>query len=582
MKAVRLVAILCLLMCIALPSFAQDKVLVDLKRFRPRQLKMAGFELGGETKLSVNAVGIRHRNRQHDLRLSSAWILNADTRDVVWTLRDANSDEMPNDLREYKDSIRLPKGRYEVYFASFPMYREEGMDFDFGELRDSIGEWWDDLFDRDFDYDDYRDAAREFKIVIRGAGTPFDKGQVLEYQQGLSKGAVLAATGLRKNHYEATTMKLDRDMELQIYAIGEVRKDGNYDFAWIVDTKTRDTVWRLDYRNSEPAGGARKNRMYKDTISLPKGEYAVFCVTDDSHDTGKWNSTPPYDPYYWGLTIQAADPNMGRNASLAEYKDVDEGKVVVEFTRLGDSEFEGMGFTLKKSMKLRVYAIGEGRDGDMYDYSWIIDADTRETVWKMKFRDTEHAGGASKNRMVDQVITLEKGNYIAYAVTDGSHSYPRWNASAPFDRKRWGLTVVAESGNMRDVSEYVEEEDKNVLAKIVRVGDRVNERESFTLDRSHDVVIYAIGEGSDGRMYDYAWIESAETGRVVWEMTYRRTDHAGGARKNRMINDTIKLDAGEYYVYYESDGSHSFRSWNANPPADRMNWGVTIKLTKAR
>ena len=67
-------------------------------------------------------------------------------------------------------------------------------------------------------------------------------------------------------------------------------------------------------------------------------------------------------------------------------------------------------------------------------------------------------------------------------------------------------------------------------------------------------------------MDDYAWIEEAGTGRVVWEMTYRMTEHAGGAKKNRMFNDTIRLDKGEYVVYYETDGSHSYEDWNASPP----------------
>jgi hypothetical protein len=69
-------------------------------------------------------------------------------------------------------------------------------------------------------------------------------------------------------------------------------------------------------------------------------------------------------------------------------------------------------------------------------------------------------------------------------------------------------------------------------------------------------------------------------GRVVWEMTYRMTDHAGGANKNRVFNDTIALEAGEYTVHYESDGSHSFGHWNASPPDDAVNWGVTVTLAK--
>ena len=80
----------------------------------------------------------------------------------------------------------------------------------------------------------------------------------------------------------------------------------------------------------------------------------------------------------------------------------------------------------------------------------------------------------------------------------------------------------------------------------------------------------------DNEMYDYAWIED-DRGKVVWEMTYRKTDHAGGAKKNREYGGELKLDAGEYTVYFESDGSHSFNRWNARPPDDFLNWGVTLK-----
>jgi hypothetical protein len=570
-----------LLTSFVIPSLAKETVLSDLHRFRPRQLKMAGFVLDSEQTVSVSAIGIRDRREEQDLRLSHAWILNAETRGVVWTLKDADSKKKSKTLREYSDTVDLPKGRYEVYYSSFPMFRNEGADFEYGELRDVISEWWDDIFDRDFDYDDYEDAARDFKIEVRGQGSPLGSAEVREFQASLGGGAIVSSVALMKNHYEAMTLTLKKPMDLQVYAVGELRKESTYDNSWIINTKTRERVWNFNYRNSEPAGGARKNRMFKDTISLPAGEYAVFCVTDDSHDARKWNSAPPYDPYFWGLTIQPADASMQRYATISDYEDVQAKNAIVTFTSLRDDEFESGGFTLKKPMKLRVYAIGEGTGDDMADYSWIIDADTRKTVWKMEYDETDHAGGARKNRMIDDLIELGKGNYIAFATTDDSHSYRRWNAAAPYDRKHWGLTIVVEQGNMRDVAEYAEEEDKNVLAKIVRVGNRAEERERFELSRKTPISIYALGEGSNGRMYDYAWIENARTGKVVWEMSYRQTDHAGGARKNRQFNDMVKLDAGEYFLYYESDGSHSYAHWNASPPADRMNWGVTIRLAKA-
>lgn len=83
-------------------------------------------------------------------------------------------------------------------------------------------------------------------------------------------------------------------------------------------------------------------------------------------------------------------------------------------------------------------------------------------------------------------------------------------------------------------------------------------------------------------MHDYAWIEAAPTGRVVWEMTYGVTEHAGGAKKNRVFDDTLRLEAGEYVVHYESDGAHSAERWNASPPSDPTGWGVTIRMVEEK
>ena len=81
-------------------------------------------------------------------------------------------------------------------------------------------------------------------------------------------------------------------------------------------------------------------------------------------------------------------------------------------------------------------------------------------------------------------------------------------------------------------------------------------------------------------MFDYGWIEEAKSGKLVWEMTYWMTDHAGGAKKNRMVSTVITLQPGEYELNYESDGSHSFNDWNSDPPEDRIHWGITLYREK--
>jgi hypothetical protein len=115
-----------------------------------------------------------------------------------------------------------------------------------------------------------------------------------------------------------------------------------------------------------------------------------------------------------------------------------------------------------------------------------------------------------------------------------------------------------------------------VLVEIVQVRDDERLNESFTLDKDTKLRVFALGEGDDGEMVDYGWIKNIETEKVVWEMTYRNTENAGGDKKNRMYNDTIILPKGSYRIYYETDGSHSYRRWNASPPHDQEKYGISL------
>ncbi len=572
----RIAPILFVLLIVAstAPAIVQGKTLTELQRIRPHELAVGGFILDGEEEVSIEAVGFRSRRRRDDILLSSAWILNARSREVVWELGDADSKRKSQHLLEYCDEVNLPPGRYEVYYSSFPHH---GDGWDIHGVGDLISGVIHGFRGRGFDFGDYKRASRQFSIVVKGDGLSQSRDDIERYHDELRDRALVSVAGIEGDHYESISLKLDKKMDLEIYAVGELMKNGNYDCSWIVDTDTNERVWEFNYRNSDPAGGARKNRMLRDIVTLPAGSYAVFCVTDDSHHTGDWNSPPPDDPCFWGLTIQTADASMKRHAQTGEYENIDADNVVVELVKLRDSDFRSQGFTLRKPMKLRVYAVGEGSDRIMHDYGWIQNANTHGVVWEMDYRDTEHAGGAKKNRVIDEIIELDKGDYIACAATDGSHSYNDWNASPPYDRTRWGLTLVIADGSREDIAAYDEKEDESLLARIVGVGDNERKRERFTLERDTKVRIYALGEGSRGEMCDYAWIEDDRTGRVVWEMTYRMTGHADGARKNRVFNDTVSLDAGEYIVFYETDDSHSFDAWNATPPTDRWSWGVTIR-----
>lgn len=121
----------------------------------------------------------------------------------------------------------------------------------------------------------------------------------------------------------------------------------------------------------------------------------------------------------------------------------------------------------------------------------------------------------------------------------------------------------------------VELSKKTPLAEIARVADEKNETVEFTLAREQRVRIYAAGEGFGGQMYDYGWIENAETGKTVWEMKEAETTHAGGAGKNRGVDTIVPLPAAKYRLRYKSDDSHSFDRWNSLPPTVNF-WGIAL------
>jgi CubicO group peptidase (beta-lactamase class C family) len=114
-----------------------------------------------------------------------------------------------------------------------------------------------------------------------------------------------------------------------------------------------------------------------------------------------------------------------------------------------------------------------------------------------------------------------------------------------------------------------------VIAEIVQVLDNEDKTVAFSLAKSQDVRIFAIGEGQPGEMFDYGWIEDADKGSRVWEMQEPKTAHAGGAGKNRIIDTVITLPAGNYKLRYKSDDSHAFDHWNSLPP-DINFWGIAV------
>jgi CubicO group peptidase (beta-lactamase class C family) len=114
--------------------------------------------------------------------------------------------------------------------------------------------------------------------------------------------------------------------------------------------------------------------------------------------------------------------------------------VIAQIVQVLDNEDKSVAFNVASSQEVRIFAIGEGQPGQMFDYGWIEDVDKGSRVWEMQEPRTVHAGGAGKNRKVDVVITLPAGNYKLRYKTDDSHAFDHWN-SLPPDINFWGIAV---------------------------------------------------------------------------------------------------------------------------------------------
>ena len=250
-------------------------------------------------------------------------------------------------------------------------------------------------------------------------------------------------TKLGNDEMRSTSFTLKEEAAIRVYAIGE--RSYSYkqmaDYGWIINTKTREKIWNMDADRTEHAGGAEKNRLIDEVITLPKGTYTVFFQTDGSHSYDGWNESPPADVEHWGITIygegdQFNMKNVEKNVAPRQ------PDMISQIVQVGNNANKTQQFKLDKTTHIKIYAIGEGQNREMYDYGWIENASTHDVVWEMTYSMTFHAGGGKKNRSVSTTIILDKGSYILHYESDDSHSYNHWNVDPPDDPMMWGITLT--------------------------------------------------------------------------------------------------------------------------------------------
>jgi hypothetical protein len=552
---------------------------IDLSNIRSKSVYIYGFQMPADGEVEISAIGSGYRNWDYDDRnihtdptglYATAWIIDAESRKMIWRMTRNNTSFMSrsDNFVTFDGKVKLAKGHYELYFyGRKPNYFSSNSVWNFGDFIKRI------IIDEKEKIKD----NNEWKLVVEGVEDIEDKNAVVKEIEAVQESALFHIRADRGGLYRNKSFQVEKEVKVNIYAIGEGDNNNEmFDFGWITEIDSRKKIWQMRSSNDSYGGGAWKNRVYMDQVTLKPGSYKLVYKTDDSHHFGNWNSNIPFDPFYYGVTVTLVDEKDRK--FITDYKPKD-GKTIVEILRVGDHERIRESFKLEKASKVKIEAIGEGSDGEMYDYGYLLD-DNGKRIWRMNYYETSHAGGASKNRMASEVLQLLPGKYKLVYKSDGSHSFPRWNAPAPEDQENWGIQVkFIEEVDAKKLAVKLAEKEENVLVDITQVSNDSYIKEEFELKEETRVRVICVGEGTSGKMYDYGWIESTRH-KKVWEMDYDFTTPAGGNRKNRMIEETVILDPGKYRVFYVTDDSHAFEQWNATPPSDPEKWGIQILVEK--
>ncbi len=223
-----------------------------------------------------------------------------------------------------------------------------------------------------------------------------------------------------------------------------------------------------------------------------------------------------------------------------------------------------------------VRAILEEPDGSLWLGTWgdgLIKMNSNyEIVERYNYDSTNN------NSLSDDVIrVLRKDNDGNLWIGSGNQSL------SFFDLKKKKISRIEDGPsstypNELNVFLRQRNQKKDFISEIKNVGDNQNLTQKFSVLKTADYLIVSAGEGSfgDSLTADHGWLESAN-GKEIWTgADFRKSYHLGGALKNRIRIDIVKLNPGQYSLRYISDATHSYEKWNAEPAYDRDFWGIRI------
>lgn len=549
---------------LACPAAAADRA--ELRVADAPEIQRQTFRLDAESELRISSHGWSPQDRDEggnfleqlfhrdgDRSAVEAWILESSSRRTVWEFP-GRDPELAGEghQRRRVDVLALGPGDYELYLHT-------QLPSDAKERRERRAEMQD------------CGVLVEFERDVRLLDERFEFDHTL-----------LRLAPLGDDEFHEQAFRLDREVRLRVYALGEHSHGSrsSFDGAWIEDLATGERVLDLSALHGASAGGVSRNRRIDQPLALPAGDYLVVAGTDDSHSYDGFHGSAPHDPEFWGITLVAADA-----ASSSHFRTIErpsDRAPDLAMTAVGNGELRRAAFRLDAPTRLRLRVMGEANSSGwaFVDQGWILDLDTRELVWAMDDRLCRSAGGFERNLVFDGEIGLPAGRYLALYATDGGHAFGDFFSVAPFRPEDWGLQIwdLSEDGHMQVLDEvpagaWLE----SALLAVVGVGDDEDRVVPFELERETALRVTVTGEARGDDVFDSAYLRGADSRRVVFEPDWNSAEWAGGAERNQRVSAALTLPAGRYEVVVETDGSHSSAGWSGAAPWDPDAWGIVIR-----
>ncbi len=590
--------------------------IVALDGLSSQTLAHQAFRLDAPVRLALDAAGSFEEPPDTSLA-ALGWIVRRTDGAVVWRQR-PGAHPRRGLVSAVRDTLQLGVGTYDAYFASYgdPVVRvarpvRPGIGSRIRAALSQGGRAWQGESGR------WHLRATGVTSADRDAATPLDDDPETED----TATTVWAEQGVGSNRSASALIRVSQPVTVTVDAVLEATGSVVADSAAIVrvggaaDSVAADTVWAFRAEGSAWAGGSVKNRSVTARVALTPGLYRVTVRTDGAHAHGDWTANPPWAPWTWGVRIDRGDAPASAVQQLdieAIASSVRDGTsrlpVLGELRCIGSSQNAEVSFTL--AVRLDVVVVGQGEmiGDEMYDWGTLLQRDT--PIWSMQVDQTEHAGGADRNRRQAELLSLEPGDYTLRFQTDDSHDCSDGYASGsnPDDDEFWGLAVVSLDPDLpasavqrsepfvryldgdgpdddddapgpsaaASTAPPLDGERGEAILVFERVGNDARLERSFTLTAPTRVRVIAQGELLPSGPVDFGWIENEQRERV-WELTRANSVAAGGQAKNRRFDGVLTLAPGRYSARYVTDDRHAFGGFDGPAPDNPAEWGLRIE-----